>query len=263
MKNKRNTLFVSILLILALSACNLPGGGNDVPDLALTITAQVLMNNQQQQSGELPTATPEFTSTPGDTATPEFTATSSIPMVTVSVNTNCRLGPGIVYAIVGALTIGQQEQVVGKNSSVPNYWVINNPNGSGTCWLWGEYATVTGDTSGLQEYAVPPTPTPTATPTLAPPSAVKDLAVNKSCVPNPAPNFKMSGTLTWVDQSDNEDGFNVYVDGAAVPIVVAANTTTFPIPEKIYVTGVEYKLAVESFNSAGKGTLKEVSFTCP
>ena len=253
--------FVSIVLILVLTACNLPGGGSDVPDLALTITAQVLLNDQQQQSGELPTATPEFTATPGATATPEFTPTSSIPMVTVSVNTNCRLGPSTVYAIVGALTIGVQAQIVGKNSSVPNYWVINNPNGTGTCWLWGEYATVTGDTSGLQEYAIPPTPTPSPTPTLAFPAPVSNLDHGKACA-FINPQFIYQGVLKWDDKSDNEDGFNIYQNGVLVTSV-GKNVESYAYNVGAFPPGVLIKFAVESYNAAGQSAQKEVSFTCP
>ena len=264
MKNKKLTLFISILLILTLAACNLPGGGDDVPDLALTITAQVIQN--QQQSGapaEQATATPEFTATPGATATPEFTATSSIPMVTVSTNTNCRTGPGIVYGIVGALTIGVQAQVVGKNSSVPNYWVINNPNGSGTCWLWGEYATVTGDTSGLQGYAVPPTPTPSPTPTLAPPAPVKNLTSNLVCIPGPPGFFSWAGTINWDDDSDVEDGFNIYLNGA-LNTTLGKNVEAAPVPPFVNVpAGTNVTMGVEAFNASGKSATKEILLHCP
>jgi hypothetical protein len=42
-----------------------------------------------------------------------------------------------------------------------NYWYIRNPNQSGGfCWLWGEYATVTGNWAVLPQYTPPPTPTP-------------------------------------------------------------------------------------------------------
>jgi uncharacterized protein YgiM (DUF1202 family) len=85
-------------------------------------------------------------------------------MVTVSVNTNCRTGPGVIYDLVGGLLVGEEAVVVGK-FTLTNYWIINNPDSSGTCWLWGQYATVTGNTAGLPEYAQPPTPTPTFTPT--------------------------------------------------------------------------------------------------
>ena len=263
MQKKKITLLVSTLLILAISACNLPGGNPELSGLELTVTAQAQLLEQATATPEF-TATPGSTSTPGATATPEFTATSSIPTITVSVDTNCRLGPGLAYASVSILVVGKSAQVVGKNSSAPNYWVINNPTGSGTCWLWGEYATITGDTSGLQEYAVPPTPTPTITltPTLASPKPAKDLSVAKICIPQVFPTFGFTGNLTWKDQSDNEDGFNIYIMGGA-PVVVPANTTSFPIPQLPLAAGTPYTLGVESFNAAGKGTLKEISFTCP
>ena len=40
-------------------------------------------------------------------------------------------------------------EVVGRNLN-GNYWYIRNPNDSnGYCWLWGEYATVTGNFAAL------------------------------------------------------------------------------------------------------------------
>ena len=98
------------------------------------------------------------------TPTISITTTPTVPIVSVSVNTNCRTGPGTVYDLIGALLVGERAVVVGKYTA-RNYWIINNPDRSGTCWLWGEYATVLGNTAGLPEYASPPTPTPSITPT--------------------------------------------------------------------------------------------------
>jgi len=160
MLRKFQTLFLSSLLIIALSACNLPSGQAtetpEVSDLALTVTAQafLLQNSPTPQF----TATPQFTNTPGATATP------SVPQVTVSVNTNCRTGPSVQYDIIDSLLVGQTGTIVGKNSST-GYWIINRLNGSGTCWLFPQYATVTGNTAALPEYPIPPTPTPSKTPT--------------------------------------------------------------------------------------------------
>jgi len=159
--NSRNLIRITILIALTLTACGAPANTQveptTGPDLALTITAQALLLQAVTQTALVPTATPE----PIFTSAPIITVTPSKVIVTVSANTNCRSGPGIDYDIVGALTIGQQTEVVGK-SSTTNYWIINNPNASGTCWLWGEHATITGDTAALQEYAVPPTITPLA-----------------------------------------------------------------------------------------------------
>jgi uncharacterized protein YgiM (DUF1202 family) len=131
---------LSILLAAAL-ACNMPAGG---PPAEAPVTSATLATMEVPVTGA--TETP----LPSPTATITLTPTSSVPMVTVSVNTNCRAGPGVVYDLVGALLVGEQAVVVGKYTA-GNYWIINNPDGSGTCWLWGQYATVTGNTLGLPE----------------------------------------------------------------------------------------------------------------
>jgi hypothetical protein len=103
-----------------------------------------------------PTFTPSTTLSP----TPVFTSTPVVPLISVSVATNCRVGPGKVYDRVGALLIGQTAEVVGRNET-SNYWYIRNPNQStGFCWLWGEYATVTGNWAVLPVFTPPSTPTP-------------------------------------------------------------------------------------------------------
>lgn len=117
-----------------------------------------------------PTLTPTETSTPSPTltATPFFTPTPVVPLISVSVPTNCRVGPGKVYRMVGALLVGESAQIYGINPT-GQYWYIRNPDSSsGFCWVWGQYATVTGNTALLPVYTPPPTPTPTFTPTPSP-----------------------------------------------------------------------------------------------
>ena len=90
-------------------------------------------------------------------------------MVSVSVDTNCRTGPGVVYDYLTALLVGEKAEIVGKYTSVsPPYWIIKK--GNITCWLWGQYAIVEGNVADLQEKIPPPSPTPTftATPTEPP-----------------------------------------------------------------------------------------------
>ena len=161
-------MHIFMLIALTLTACGTPNPQAEPtsePDLALTITAQALLLQAVTQTALAVTDTPEPTATANFTSTPAYTDTPTTLIVTVNANTNCRSGPGQEYEIVGALAIGQQAVVVGKYSPT-SYWIIDNPIGSGICWLWGEHATITGDTSGLQEYAVPPTVT--ALPALAP-----------------------------------------------------------------------------------------------
>jgi hypothetical protein len=119
---------------------------------------------------EPPTFTPTSTDTPSPTltATLAFTSTPLVPQISVSVPTNCRVGPGKVYRMAGAILVGETAQVYGRDPT-GRYWYIRNPDsGSEYCWVWGEYATLTGNTALLPVYTPPPTPTPTFTPTPSP-----------------------------------------------------------------------------------------------
>jgi hypothetical protein len=61
---------------------------------------------------------------------------------------------------VGALLVGETTEVFGQDPTGA-YWYVRNPDvENGFCWLWGEYATVTGDVQALPVYTPPPTPTP-------------------------------------------------------------------------------------------------------
>ena len=166
-------LSVSVLLIVSL-ACAMPAPAStqDVNSLGTAIM-QTMVSAVTQTAGvvvpidvvnsPVPTFTPESpTLTPTATLspTPVFTFTPPVPQVSVSVDTNCRVGPGKVYDRVGALLVGQVSEVVGRDYT-GSYWYIRNPNQSGGfCWLWGEYATVTGNWAVLPQYTPPPTPTP-------------------------------------------------------------------------------------------------------
>lgn len=117
----------------------------------------------------LPTSTPPspfvpspLPATPSATLPPIilFTPTPSIPQISVWVDTNCRVGPGKVYDRVGYLLVGQVSEVYGRNSN-GDYWYIRNLNNNTVyCWLWGEYAVVSGNVAALPIFTPPPTPTP-------------------------------------------------------------------------------------------------------
>jgi len=166
----KNRIFVVFgALVLVALACNLPSATSTPTNEEATATqvfAAPTTGQTQDQNPSSPQETPTATDTLAPSLTPTITptATPSIPMVSVSVNTNCRKGPGIVYDNLTALLVGEEAVVVGKHTATdPNYWIIEK--GSITCWLWGEYATVVGDVSNLPEKVAPPTPTPSPTPT--------------------------------------------------------------------------------------------------
>ncbi len=187
----RKTVFhpaVHLLLALAFVAagCNFPGGAPSAPTqpppeviytaAALTLQAQLTAAapaatqappEQPPTQAALPTDTqaPPPSPTLGVTDTPAPTATPEAPTISASVNTNCRLGPGVVYdPPVGVLAVGVKARVAGRTTN-NSWWYIENPNRPGQyCWVWAETTTVTGDTAPLP-FVTPPPPPPTKTPT--------------------------------------------------------------------------------------------------
>jgi len=173
MKKTKGVFFLFSVLIIVALACNLPSSqpaaappltdsGGDV-DIDATMTSIALTQTALQNQPAEPPAQPEFTPTITLTPTITPTGTLSTPMVSVSLDTNCRTGPGVVYDYLTVLLVGEKAEVIGKYTTVtPNYWVIKK--GTHTCWLWGKYATVEGDIGILPEMVPPPSPTPTETP---------------------------------------------------------------------------------------------------
>ena len=157
MKTRILAIAVTSALILAMSACTMPvsqNNSNHKQNLALTVTAQALIiQNSTKQATIKHTRSKE-------TPTVVVGSTPGAPMVSVSSATNCRTGPSTDYDLLYTLNVGQTVEVVGKYSG-GNYWVIDNPDGGGNCWLWGEYATILGNTDNLPDVVPPPAP-PTA-----------------------------------------------------------------------------------------------------
>ena len=169
---KLNPILLSVtVLLVAVLACYSPV---TVPtadqNLVGTMVAQTIAAGLTQAAPSLTpinalispaaTFTPTLSPTPTLTPTPIFTPTPLIPLISVSVPTNCRVGPGKVYDRVGALLVGETAEVVGRDPT-GNYWYIRNPDQTNDfCWLWGEYATLTGNYVVLPMLTPPPTPTP-------------------------------------------------------------------------------------------------------
>lgn len=172
---KRNSAPLALLLILAfvLSAC----GATNNQSAIETGIAQTLQISQLETlaagAGGAPVATadgggqaagPTNTLQPSETPTITMTFTPSVPMVSVSQDTNCRRGPSINYGLITTILVGQQVQVLKTFSN--SYAVVQNPNGSGDCWLYLQYANTTDFSAyGLAAATQPPTPTATFTAT--------------------------------------------------------------------------------------------------
>jgi len=167
MQKHKGIIFMFTILVVTALACNLPSAQTALTPTPIGVDVNATFTSIAftQGSGSIPTPllpadTPTITLTP----TIPQTGTPTTPVVSVSIDTNCRTGPGVVYDYLTGLLVGEKAEVVGKYTSVsPTYWIIKK--GSITCWLWGQYATVEGNTSSLPEMIPPPSPTPTFTPT--------------------------------------------------------------------------------------------------
>jgi hypothetical protein len=256
-------ILIALTALLAVNlACNLPNSQSraQAPGLTSTIAAEAVLLLQAAGTPSL-TSIPSFTETIAPTSSITQTSTSSAPQVGVTAATNCRTGPGMQYEPLYTLQPGQTAKIVGKDTP-DNYWVIKMPNG-GTCWLWGQYAIVSGNMAALTEYAVPPSPTP------ALPAAPTNLHIRFQCRLNSSPflHNDVHVNITWQDNASNADGYYIYRDGTLLT-TLNANTLGFiddttmvalvvaggPAPAITY--------AVQAFNAAGKSEKVSKSISC-
>ena len=141
MKRNQPILILVTALAIAAMACNLP------------------VAQPSADATEVSTEEPTEVSTEEPEVAQTEVPTEEVPngvRVSVSTATNCRTGPDVAYQLLMTVQPGTDFEVVGKYTP-KTYWIINMPTG-GTCWLWGQYATVIGDTSVLPEIAAPAPP---------------------------------------------------------------------------------------------------------
>ena len=229
----KKTLLILAIISTILAACTFPSAGDDLSaeEIAQTMVAET--------EAAAPTETTAPINTPTATAEAEKTATpmptSSAPLVSVSVATNCRTGPDVVYPLVLVFQPGASEEIVGKYSDGgANYWIIKTPSNE-TCWLWGEYASITGDTSAVPELAPPAPPAATATQEgVAQATATPTLAI--IVVGPPAPgNFSASADCTILDMGNDQKLIQAKID------TITWTSSNGATGYKVYVNGVEEK----------------------
>lgn len=171
---KRSVLFFLLLLI---PACNIPTNSQfSTPDIQQAIDStstqiatnlaataaletQVAVALASTLSAMTPESAPVSTPEP-NISTVEVAVTGEVAKLTVSVETYCRSGPGTIYESMGILPIGQPAEVIARNEYSDD-WLIKLPsNPNTTCWVYGKYASISGDTQAIPRVTPPPTPTP-------------------------------------------------------------------------------------------------------
>ncbi len=155
-----------ILIVCSLLACS------QITTPAAQPPAQVPANNvetavagtlafvaavQTAAAGQI-SSTTEVIQTTTEPPAPTVEPNLGPPMISASVDTNCRKGPSTIYEVISYLLVGKTSEVVNKYQN-GQWWVIKDPNDPGKrCWVWGQTTTVTGNWNQLLEATVPPTP---------------------------------------------------------------------------------------------------------
>jgi hypothetical protein len=240
--------------------------------LAATLEASPTFTLEPTTFSPIETLTPTQTLT----STLAFTPTPLVPLISVSVPTNCRNGPGKVYGMEGALLVGDFAEVYGRDPT-NSYWYIRNPDsGTDFCWVWGKYATLTGPVLLLPVFTPPPTPTPTFTPspTLTPTPFpafkaeytnldicnsswwVEVKLKNKGSIPLKSVNISVKDNLTGTVLVNLADGF-INLDGCLVKttkdILGPDDTYLLSAPAFTYdPTGHELKVILTLCSDAGQ-----------
>ncbi len=239
-----------VLLSIALTACNLPGGETHVlppklsptgaaailaslalttaPPPALPPTASASPTASQTPTGTAtpsPTRTPTetLTPTPAGSPTPSLTPTFDFPDVTVKEQANCRYGPGTAYLYSHGLYAGDRGEVHGRNA--PGTWLWIKPeNLERHCWVAASVVEVRGE---IFSVAVVDPPLPRANALYSAPKNVRAVREGNQV------------TVTWkrVNMTQDDDrGYllEVYLcqDSALIFVAVRTDDTRYTFTDE-------------------------------
>lgn len=87
---------------------------------------------------------------------PALTVTPSLPTATpINEPVNCRIGAGLAWETVGALSLNQTAAIQGRNADA-SWWYVLTPNApAAPCWVAASVVTTSGDLSALPVVADP------------------------------------------------------------------------------------------------------------
>jgi len=143
----RNRFWMAVIVLnLGLSSCNLP---TTRPTATPASTPTPMLDTPTSSISAL---TPVATETLANVELPTLTSTSTPSVFLASAKdqpVNCRFGPEISYTIVGALILGRQAEIIGRNED-SSWWYVRNPSDPSTsCWLSAEFVNTVGDVQSL------------------------------------------------------------------------------------------------------------------
>ena len=143
----RNRFWIAVIAaLIGLSSCNMPASETTgIPVSGITPTLDT-------PTSSIPTLTPAPLETLVDFVLPTATSTSTPSVFLASPKdqpVNCRFGPATSYAVIGALVLGRQAEIIGRNTD-STWWYVRNPSDPSTsCWLSAEFVQTVGDVQSL------------------------------------------------------------------------------------------------------------------
>jgi len=239
MSYNRILTFVAASLIFTILGCTFPNTGPQPPASEIqTAAAQTLqaiftpsVSAATESSPGINTNVPDATTTSVGAVT--ITPTYSVPMLTVSEQTNCRAGPGQDYEILATYLPGIELEIVGRYEP-DNYWLVKSAESpTGTCWLWGEFVELTGSHDAVPSVIAP------STSTQPPPQAPSIIEWRFSCS-----GGILTFTVSWTDRAVDETGYRVFRNGEAIAELPANSTSHVDTFEFTSGENVDYYLQV-------------------
>jgi hypothetical protein len=117
---------------------------------------------------EMPEPTNSLTPTETETLVPTSTATDTYTQeparLTLNTDTVCMKGASFGHNVHHYVSVGTDYSILGQLLDL-SWWLVGTDDAD-SCWIYGEYASVTGDVQSLPMMTPPPLPseTPTVTP---------------------------------------------------------------------------------------------------
>lgn len=232
MKIHKLILIICCILALGVTSCQglptqvAPVSEDDLKTLvAGTLTAVAFSAGQTETALVPPTETSTPTAEPlPPTATYTLTPTTAILTLTLTGSTNCRRGASTYFPNIKTFETGSVVEVIAVNPA-GDYFFVKAPEAeAGGCWVWSQFATLSGDAKTLPVYTPVPTPLPTFTHTPPPaPVFTVSYAGLTNCGGNFAANFSITNTGTMTLQSIR---IRNYLEGVADPFVHQSNSFT-------------------------------------
>ena len=139
----RNRFWIAVIAaLIGVSSCNMPSSQTT----GIPVSGSTPMLDTPTSSSS--TFTPVSVETTVEFVLPTVTLTSTPSVFLASPKdqpVNCRFGPATSYAVIGALLLGRQAEIIGRNTD-STWWYVRNPSDPSTsCWLSAEFVQTVGD----------------------------------------------------------------------------------------------------------------------